>query len=70
VRTPAVLVAGSSLEPAKAWGREAYRQNYHPAYDRTSPAPGADPWDAGPPDGAISAPDIFAVLGQFGHSCL
>ncbi len=48
----------------------AHRQNYHPSYDRTSPAPGADPWDAGPPDGAISSQDFFAVLAQFGDSCL
>lgn len=45
------------------------RANYHPAYDRTSPAPGADPWDLGPPDGAISALEIFAALAQFGHTC-
>ncbi len=43
---------------------------YHASHDRTSPAPGADPWDTGPPDGAISARDFFAVLAQFGHSCI
>ncbi len=42
---------------------------YHTAFDRTAPAPGADPWDTGPPDGAVSAPDFFLVLAQFGHSC-
>ncbi len=42
---------------------------YHASHDRTSPAPGADPWDTGPPEGAIAAGDFFAVLAQFGHDC-
>jgi hypothetical protein len=42
---------------------------YHSAYDRSSPAPGADPWDSGPADGAIAGTDFFMVLAQFGHSC-
>jgi hypothetical protein len=42
---------------------------YHTAYDRAQALPGQDVWDLQPPDGSIAAPDIFAVLGQFGHSC-
>jgi hypothetical protein len=42
---------------------------YHAAYDRSSPAPGGDPWDSGPADGSISGTDFFLVLAQFGHSC-
>jgi hypothetical protein len=42
---------------------------YHPAFDR-SPMIGPNPWDMGPPDGAITAVvDIFAVAKQYGHSC-
>ncbi len=46
----------------------AHRQNYHPAYDRSSLV-GPDVWDLGPPDGAITGLEIFAVIAQFGHSC-
>jgi hypothetical protein len=42
---------------------------YHSAYDRSSPAPGGDPWDSGAANGSISATDFFALLAQFGHSC-
>ncbi len=42
---------------------------YHAGHDRSAPTPGADPWDTGPPDGAIGAQDFFAALVQFGHSC-
>lgn len=42
---------------------------YHASHDRTSPGPGDDPWDTGPPDGEISGLDFFAVLAQFNHVC-
>ena len=42
---------------------------YHTAFDRSPPPGGADPWDAGAPDGSISAADIAAGVMQFGHSC-
>ncbi len=42
---------------------------YHTAFDRSPPGPGGDPWDLGPPDGTVGIGDIFASVGQFGHSC-
>lgn len=42
---------------------------YHTSYDR-GPLVGPYPWSSGPPDGAIAGGDIFAVISQFGHSCL
>jgi hypothetical protein len=42
---------------------------YHTAYDR-GPLVGPDVWDLGPADGSIAATDIFAVLGQFTHTCV
>jgi hypothetical protein len=40
---------------------------YHTAFDRGAPI--GDPWDLQPANGSISATDIFAVIGQFNHSC-
>lgn len=45
-------------------------QSYHPAFDRSSPPPGGDPWDTQMPDGAIAIQDIAYVTNQFGHSCI
>lgn len=42
---------------------------YHAAFDRSPPSPGGDPWDLGPPDGAIATNDVLAAVLQFGHSC-
>jgi len=43
---------------------------YHTDYDR-GPLVGPNPWDRGPPDGAITAGnDVLGVARQFGHSCL
>jgi alpha-tubulin suppressor-like RCC1 family protein len=42
---------------------------YHTAFDRSSPQPGRDPWDLGPPNGSITAADIASMVAQFGHSC-
>jgi hypothetical protein len=42
-------------------------QRYNPDFDRTSLGP--DPWDSGPPDGAINILDVVVVVAQFGHSC-
>jgi hypothetical protein len=41
---------------------------YHTRFDRGAVV-GEDPWDLGPPNGAISGPDFFAMLTQFGHNC-
>ncbi|MGB2694265.1 MAG: flexitail domain-containing putative surface protein, partial [Dehalococcoidia bacterium] len=42
---------------------------YHPAFDRSAPTPGGDPWDLNAADGSISAGDILFVVKQFGHTC-
>ncbi|MEX1253234.1 MAG: flexitail domain-containing putative surface protein [Dehalococcoidia bacterium] len=42
---------------------------YHTAFDRSSPQPGRDLWDLGPPDGSITVADIAFAVVQFGHSC-
>lgn len=43
---------------------------YHPAFDRSAPPQGGDPWDLGPPDGTIDLfVDIFGATAQFGHHC-
>jgi hypothetical protein len=43
---------------------------YHADYDR-GPLVGPNPWNLGPPDGAINIPnDILGVARQFGNSCL
>jgi hypothetical protein len=61
---------GSSGDPGiDALSTPAAAPAYHTAYDRSSPAPGGDPWDSGPADGAIAGTDFFLVLAQFGHSC-
>ncbi len=41
---------------------------YHTAFDRGTQT-GDNTWDRAPPDGAIALSDIFAVAGQFGHTC-
>lgn len=43
---------------------------YHAAFDRSPPAPGADPWDIGPPDGAIATGDVLFAVIQFGDTCV
>jgi hypothetical protein len=40
---------------------------YHASYDRTFLGP--DPWDLGPPDGAIGIDEIFWAAAQFAHNC-
>jgi hypothetical protein len=40
---------------------------YHTAYDRGSAV--GDPWDLSAANGSIASTDIFAVIGQFNHSC-
>jgi alpha-tubulin suppressor-like RCC1 family protein len=42
---------------------------YHTAFDRSSPQPGRDAWDVGPPNGSITAADIAFIVAQFGHTC-
>jgi hypothetical protein len=38
-------------------------------YDHSPSLPPNPPWDAGPPDGAITFSDVLAVLAQVGLSC-
>ena len=42
---------------------------YQASLDRSAPPPGAEPWDMGPPDGAITLADVTGVAAQFGHRC-
>ena len=42
---------------------------YHPAFDRSPPAIGDDPWDARQADGIINIGDIGLAVAQNGHSC-
>ncbi|OGO49684.1 MAG: hypothetical protein A2148_00490 [Chloroflexi bacterium RBG_16_68_14] len=64
-----VNVLGDILPVASAFGPST-GPNYDAALDRSPPPPGAEPWDLGPPDGAITIEDVLAVAGQFGHRCL
>ncbi|MCH7811239.1 MAG: hypothetical protein IH958_01260 [Chloroflexi bacterium] len=41
---------------------------YHTRFDRGAVI-GANPWNLGPPDGAIAVTDFFSLLVQFGHTC-
>ena len=41
---------------------------YHSAYDR-GPSSGPNTWNLTAANGTIAATDVFAVIGQFGHSC-
>jgi hypothetical protein len=43
-------------------------EGYHTAYDRGGQA-GNRPWKQAPANGSITAGDIAAAVGQFGHSC-
>jgi hypothetical protein len=38
-------------------------------YDRSPSAEPNPPWEAGPPDGAITMADVLAVLAQAGLAC-
>ena len=42
---------------------------YHVSADRTPPEVGANPWNAGPPDGDINITEIALAIVQFGHNC-
>jgi hypothetical protein len=42
--------------------------NYHPLFDRGAVL-GPNPWNVGPPDGAIGFGDFLAFVSQFGHTC-
>ena len=55
--------SGDPLDPPTALG------GYHVGADRTSPQPGANVWNAGPPDGSINIIEIGLVVAQFGHIC-
>jgi hypothetical protein len=41
--------------------------NYHPLFDRGVVL--WNPWNVGPPDGAIGFQDFLTFVSQFGHSC-
>ena len=38
-------------------------------YDRSPGMPPNPPWDAGPPDGAVTIRDVLGVMGQVGLDC-
>ena len=42
--------------------------SYHPLVDRGAVL-GPNPWNVGPPDGAIGFGDFLALVSQFGHRC-
>ena len=42
--------------------------SYHPLVDRGAVV-GKNPWNVGPPDGAIGFGDFLALVSQFGHTC-
>ena len=43
---------------------------YHPRFDRgLNSITGSNPWNEGPPNGAIGFPDFLAILRQFNTSC-
>jgi hypothetical protein len=54
---------------AQALGTPA-PSGYAPAFDRSAPSPGGDPWDLNAPDGSIAVSDILFLVNQFGHSCV
>jgi hypothetical protein len=41
---------------------------YHTAYDR-GPSAGPNPWNLTAANGTIASTDLFAIIGQFSHSC-
>jgi hypothetical protein len=43
------------------------KSGYHTAFDRAFVGP--DPWDLGPPDGAIGIDEVFWSAAQFAHNC-
>jgi subtilisin family serine protease len=65
----AVNMLDDVLAVASAFGL-AKDPNYDAALDRSPPPPGAQPWQLGPPDGAIGiTTDVMAAVAQFGHNC-
>ncbi len=60
---------GKAQGLAEALAPPTDETGYHADFDR-GPRFGPNPWDLGPPDGAISlSTDIFGVAVQFDHSC-
>ena len=64
----AVTMFGDILPVVAAFGPST-GPHYDATLDRSPPPPGAQPWDLGPPDGAITLADVTAVAAQFGHRC-
>ncbi|MGB2693967.1 MAG: flexitail domain-containing putative surface protein, partial [Dehalococcoidia bacterium] len=62
-------VGGTSLVNRNSDPLSKPGAGYHPAFDRSPPSLGGDPWDLGPPDGTIAANDILFSVRQFGHTC-
>jgi polyhydroxybutyrate depolymerase len=50
------------------FGLSQGQPGYEARFDRTFLGP--DPWDLGPPDGAVTVADILAEVYQFGHDCV
>lgn len=42
---------------------------YHPAFDR-GPSSGPNAWNLTAANGSVAGTDFFAMLAQFGHSCI
>jgi hypothetical protein len=42
---------------------------YHAIADRNGAYPGQSAWNLRPPNGSITAGDVAAAVGQFGHTC-
>ena len=48
---------------------EGVQQKEGLCYDRSPSPPPNPPWDAGPPNGAVTISDVMAALAQVGLSC-
>lgn len=63
------ITAADILTVRQGAGHVAGDGFYNAQYDRTPSTNPAQPWRAGPPDGAISAQDILVVRASAGDSC-
>ncbi|MGB6836631.1 MAG: flexitail domain-containing putative surface protein [Dehalococcoidia bacterium] len=63
-------VAYDSVKGSCDWDGDTVADKEGLCYDRSPGAEPNPPWDAGPPDGAVSMDDVLAVLAQVGLSCI
>lgn len=61
--------SADAIAVAAAVGTAAGDEDYDPVFDRSAPPAGGEPWELGPPDGAVNFDDFFLVLEQVGHAC-